>query len=44
MQKLVEKVDGRLITLPNNINLNTDTHIEASMETLKHMQQTYTTP
>lgn len=35
MKDLVETVDGKLATLANNINLNTDRRVEASTETLK---------
>ena len=35
IKDLVETVDGKLTTLANNINLNTDKQIEASTDTLK---------
>ena len=35
MRELVETVDGKLTTLANNINLNTDKKIDTSTETLK---------
>ena len=35
IKELVETVDGKLTTLTNNINLNTDKRVEASTDTLK---------